>query len=65
MPGDVNSAGQRQYICIDRVRYYDKAPWPAEADGLGKSLSRIDPNDYGNDVINWKAAWPSPGAANP
>jgi hypothetical protein len=65
MPGDMNSYGERQYICIDRVRYYDKAPWPTEADGLGKSLSRIDPNDYGNDVANWKAAAPSPGTANP
>jgi len=35
------------------------------ADGFGKSLSRREPNDYGNDVINWKAGDPSPGAANP
>ncbi len=39
--------------------------WPTEADGLGKSLSRRDPNDYGNDVINWEAATPSPGVVNP
>ncbi|HIJ51802.1 MAG TPA: hypothetical protein HPP66_01455 [Planctomycetes bacterium] len=65
MPGDLNSAGVRQYICIDRVRYYDKAPWPTEPDGYGKSLSRKDPNDYGDDVNNWKAAVPSPGAPNP
>jgi hypothetical protein len=40
-------------------------PWPIEADGYGKSLTRIDPNLYGNDVINWCADEPSPGDANP
>jgi hypothetical protein len=39
--------------------------WPNEADGLGKSLSRKVPTDYGNDVANWQAATPSPGGANP
>ncbi len=75
MPGDVDNLFIRQYIRIDRVTYSDglhpeDCPgvvdlWPTEADGLGKSLSRKDPNDYGNDVANWKAATPSPGAANP
>jgi hypothetical protein len=75
MPGDIDEQGTRQYIRIDRVTYSDgRHPgdvpgsvdlWPIEADGLGKSLSRKDPNDYGNDVINWKAATPSPGLANP
>jgi hypothetical protein len=39
--------------------------WPFMADGYGKSLSRKDPNDYGNDVANWESATPSPGVANP
>jgi len=39
-------------------------PWPAKADGQGSSLARIDPAAYGNDAANWKAAAPSPGAAN-
>jgi hypothetical protein len=52
MPGDVNSDGERQYICIDLLRYYDKYPWPIEPDGYGKSLSRKVSTDYGNDVIN-------------
>jgi hypothetical protein len=65
MPGDVNSDGERQYIRIDRVRYYDKYPWPIEPDGYGKSLSRKVATDYGNDVANWQAAAPSPGVANP
>jgi hypothetical protein len=75
MPGDIDEEGTRYYIRIDRVNYSDGSHpedcpggvdlWPTEADGLGKSLSRKDPNDYGNDVINWKAAVPSPGVANP
>jgi hypothetical protein len=75
MPGDVDELGTRQYIRIDRVTYSDgfhpeDCPggvdlWPAAADGLGKSLSRKVPADYGNDVANWQAATPSPGVANP
>ena len=75
MPGDVDEFGTRYYIRIDRVTYSDglhpeNVPggvdlWPTEADGLGKSLSRKVPADYGNDVINWEAAIPSPGVANP
>ncbi|GAF95083.1 unnamed protein product, partial [marine sediment metagenome] len=75
MPGDTDLFGTRYYIRIDRVNYSDGSHpedcpggvdlWPTKADGPGKSLSRKDPNDYGNDVINWKAGDPSPGAANP
>jgi hypothetical protein len=71
MPGDVDEEDTRYYIRIDRINYSDgwhpeNCPggidyWPPEADGLGKSLSRKDPNDYGNDVVNWEAAIPSPG----
>ena len=27
---------------IDSVTFKDKAPWPSEADGSGRSLSRVD-----------------------
>jgi len=39
--------------------------WPIQADGGGLSLSRRVPGNYGNDIINWKAVFPSPGLANP
>jgi hypothetical protein len=75
MPGDLDEEGTRYYIRIDRVTYSDGSHpedcpggvdlWPTEADGLGKSLSRKVPTDYGNDVANWKASDPSPGTANP
>jgi hypothetical protein len=75
MPGDVDVEGIRQYIRVDRVRYSDGShpddfasgvdPWPAGADGLGSSLSRLAPEHYGNDPNNWQATAPSPGSANP
>jgi hypothetical protein len=75
IPGDTDEYGTRYYIRVDRVTYSDglhpeDCPggvdlWPREADGLGKSLSRKVSSDYGNDVANWEAAVPSPGAANP
>jgi hypothetical protein len=62
MPGDTD-AGVQQYIRIDRVNYDDQAPWPAGPDGAGPSLTRIDPDLYGNDPINWDANTPSPGTS--
>ena len=61
LPGDVDELGERQYIRIDRVNYDDEAPWPAEPDGAGSSLTRRRPAEYGNDVINWEATLPTPG----
>jgi len=69
-PGD-EVDGERYYVRVDRVNYSDGShpvgddPWPTQADGAGSSLSRKEPEDYGNDVINWKAASPLPGDANP
>jgi hypothetical protein len=71
-PGDVDpQTGERYYIRVDRISYSDGSHpedspgdadlWPTEADGLGKSLHRKVPSDYGNDVANWQAANPSPG----
>jgi hypothetical protein len=75
MPGDIDNLGTRHYIRIDRVTYSDgwhpdDCPggvdnWPTDADGRGKSLWRKVSIDYGNDVANWEAATPSPGAVNP
>ena len=55
------------YIQVDKVRYLDNAPWAVLADGdtngLGNSLQRRIPLNYGNDPVNWRAAPPNPGAA--
>ena len=41
---------------VDYVRYNDRSPWPAEADGAGASLERVSVAAYGNEVSNWDAA---------
>ena len=71
MPGDIDMAGHRHYIRVDRVNYSDGSHpencpgrtdvWPTEPDGLGKSLTRRVFSDYGNDPDNWIALPPSPG----
>jgi hypothetical protein len=60
-PGDVDELGVRQWVRVDRVTYGDSVLWPAEADGNGLSLTRIETSAYGNDVINWQASPPTPG----
>jgi hypothetical protein len=71
MPGDIDKAGQYQYIRIDRINYSDGSHpencpggidlWPTEPDGLGLSLTRRVLSEYGNDPVNWTASAPSPG----
>ena len=67
IPGDIDLEGTRYYIRIDRVSYSDgshpqgKDPWPAGADGFGRSLTRVYPDRYGNDPNNWTAAPATPG----
>ncbi len=51
-------------ITMDAVRYNDKAPWPASADGDGPSLQRLDSSAFADDPINWFASGLTPGAAN-
>lgn len=60
-PDTPDTNGVVPYVTIDEVRYNDKAPWPAAADGTGLSLQRIQPAAYGNEPANWTAATPTPG----
>jgi hypothetical protein len=43
---------------VDAVTYDDKDPWPAKADGTGKSLTRknVDGNADSSDPVNWNAS---------
>ncbi|MCU0963000.1 MAG: lamin tail domain-containing protein, partial [Pirellulaceae bacterium] len=54
------------YYRADYTNFKDHAPWPAEPDGTGSSLNRLDVNQYGNDPINWIAGGRrgTPGKAN-
>lgn len=58
------NSGLVPYILIDRVKYSDIAPWPAEADGTGPSLQRLNPNAYGNEPANWFASGFTPGRSH-
>jgi hypothetical protein len=51
-------------ILVDKVRYADNVPWPAEADGTGQSLQRGLHTAYGDEPTNWFASGLSPGSAN-
>ncbi len=48
-------------IDVDSVRYNDADPWPAEADGLGRSLERVSLAAYADEVTNWKISEPDLG----
>ena len=41
---------------IDTVRYDDKWPWPAAADGIGSSLELVNPNDENDHPRNWRGS---------
>ncbi len=52
------------WITVDEVRYNDKSPWPASADGDGPSLQRLNSFSYGDDPTNWFASGITPAANN-
>lgn len=55
--------GEVPYYLVERVRYSDVAPWPAQADGTGYSLQRLADDEFANDPVNWIANAPTPGPA--
>ncbi|MBN2019971.1 MAG: lamin tail domain-containing protein [Sedimentisphaerales bacterium] len=69
-PGDIDDLGERRYICVERINYSDGShpgdntndPWPTQADGEGKSLTRTSLTQYGNDPDKWSASTPTPGS---
>jgi hypothetical protein len=60
---DAPNEGGVPSVLVERVRYSDRAPWPAEADGTGLSLQRASDLEFGNDPANWTAGPPAPGPA--
>ena len=61
---DPSLSANPAYVMVDKVHYYDAAPWPCGTDGTGASLQRQRPGEYGNDPISWAAAPPTPGGGN-
>ena len=50
------------WVIVDEVIYYDRAPWPPEADGSGLSLRRWPLASNGNNPAGWGVgAAPTPG----
>ena len=60
---DLPVAGVVPYVLVDRVDYFKAAPWDSGADGTGAALQRINPAQYGNDPVNWRAVTAMPGTA--
>ncbi|MFO0912375.1 MAG: lamin tail domain-containing protein [Pirellulales bacterium] len=60
---DTPPAGETQipYVLVDVATYDDDLPWPAAADGLGSSLNRKNPADFGRPETSWVASVPTPG----
>jgi hypothetical protein len=48
----------------DATIYDDLLPWPIEADGGGKSLTRTRANTFGRSAASWQGQSPSPGLAD-
>jgi len=65
-PGDPEPDGFVPYIQTEKVNYEDGDPWPIRPDGSGPTLSRISPDEYGNNPANWVSSTVggSPGALN-
>ena len=51
-----------EYTLEDEVIYDNGSPWPALANGGGRSLSRTSASDYGNSAASWTDMSPSPGS---
>lgn len=49
------------YPLVEEIPYDDEEPWSPLADGLGRSLERIDPTLIGDDPGNWMASFPDGG----
>jgi hypothetical protein len=52
------------HVVVDEVSYDDQAPWPSEADGDGRSLTRRAADAAGNSAESWTASVPTPGTVN-
>lgn len=49
---------------VDEVHYLDQLPWPVEADGKGRSVSRRRWDAPSHDARSWVALPPTPGGGN-
>src|SRR5439155_16278658 len=57
-------AGFVPFVLVDKVRYNNREPWPALADGLGPALQRRVPANFGNTPANWFTDFDADGIAD-
>ena len=49
-------------VTVETITYKDTSPWPLEADGLGSSLAKTTPANWGDTGEEWEARYPpTPG----
>jgi hypothetical protein len=53
------------WVIVDEVYYFDKAPWPPDADGAGHALHRSLTSGAGREPNSWTAAAPTPLSGPP
>jgi hypothetical protein len=61
---DPPNSNEVPYVVRETVTYAPTNPWPAQANGAGASLQRINAAAFGDDPINWYPATPTPGVAS-
>jgi hypothetical protein len=52
---------QTGFVLVDRVHYDEQPPWPTQADGAGRALSRASEKAFGSFATSWSALEPTPG----
>ena len=76
--GALNNAGERlrllrpdeptldgvPWVTVDEADYRPDGEWPIEADGVGRSLARLDAVLWGHYANAWQASVPAPGSAS-
>ncbi|MBN1182071.1 MAG: lamin tail domain-containing protein [Bacteroidales bacterium] len=50
---DGDTANTFEWVAVEQVKYSDKSPWPANADGDGYALRRKSLTSFGNIASNW------------
>jgi hypothetical protein len=61
---DAPNASEVPYILVERVHYFDEAPWTPAADGTGAALQRLSLSGFANDPTNWVAVLPNFGGGS-
>ena len=59
-----STTSANSFVALETVRYNDKAPWPASADGSGPSLQRVNITGAAFEPLNWQGQGFTPGLPN-